>query len=521
MLWVLLAGCSLFQGPSQQDSAEPEPSGPGRASWTIEPPALHLGEAPVGQPITGFVELTNTGAEDLLVMDLGDADNPWLALSLAGAPVLAPDASTLITATWSPPDPGTLDQTLDLILGSSAQDAQSAPLPVSGTAVGAAATLSTSSYDFGTLGLGCTEELSLTLTNTGNAELRVEAVTLHGEPGFEIDAPDDLPWYLAPFQSHQLDLRFAPEQQGLVVGELELDTDLGLVTAELMGEGSVTDQRTQHFTVGEQSRATIIVDVNNTAIPESTEDMFGDQLVDSLPTFFETLQELHVRFRAAFVWNVDGTVSGGDAYIDDSFSVTEATNAALEMLEDGRTRGDNDANFQTLINALHQNEGWLLEDADWELSKLSLITIQRDTERSGGSWSKWVGQAQTFKEDKELVVFHAIAGPVPGGCGPAVPFMDYNLAVDDTGGMLLSVCEPDWIGHMSALATAAVEGASGIFQLEGTPVKESIEVAVDGEDLVEGWVFDEDKNAVIFDSFAQPPYGATVSIYYWMSGSCG
>ena len=521
MILTWLVGCSLGLTPTVVDSGPVDVADPDQVEWTVQPDSLALGETPVGLPVSGVITLTNTGDVDLLVLDLGGASEDNLELSLTDAPMLAPGSSTQLSVVWTPDAPGALDSVLSISVGGSSDDAQNLTVPVGGTALGAVATLSTSSYDFGEVGIGCEDELTLTLTNTGNAELVVESVGLHGGEGYRMAQPDDLPWVLGPFQSQQQVVYFSPDELGMVFSELSFETDLGAVATELQGDGVVDEERSLSFDVGEQSRSTIIMNVNLTAIPNSSEDQYSTYFVAALPTFFQTLLDNHTRFRAGFVWSISGSVDGEYDYIDETFTASEATDAALAMLAPGASGGDNDANFATINAALAVNSDWLFEDDAWAESKLNLICIQRDTEASGGSWSNWVSQAQAYKDDPDDVVYHAIAGPVPGGCGSAEAFMDFDQAVKTTGGVFGSVCEPDWTNNMAQLATASMDGAQGIFQLEGTPMETSIEVSVDSVRQTEGWAYDATLNAVVFDDTAYPAFDSVVSIYYWMAGSCG
>ncbi len=516
-----LVSCHLGLETRLGDTGSVVTTDPGAVGWTVEPSSLALGETSVAEPVTGMITLTNTGDADLLVLGLGGSTEDNLEVTLSGEPVLAPGRAAQLEVVWTPSEPGMLEKSLALEVGGSPTEPEPVAVAVSGTAWGATATVSTSTYDFGAVDIGCDDEFILTVTNTGNIVMQIDSVALHGAEGFWLAEPDDLPWTISPYQSQEQMVLFSPDDLGKKFTELEFETDLGSVTADLQGEGVVDEERTLSFEVGEQSRSTIIWNINLTAIPDSTEDQYSEFFVDSLPTFFDTLEENHASYRAAFVWSVAGTVDGAYDYIDDTFTTTEATDAALDMIAPGATGGDNDANFVTLLAAVGANSDWLFEDDAWAESPLSLITVQRDTEASGGSWSSWVSQTQAYKEDPDDLVYHAIAGPVPGGCGSAEAFADYDKAVSATGGVFRSICEPDWNDSMAELAAACIEGASTFFQLEGTPMESSIEVAMDGVPLTEGWAYDSSMNAVVFEEDSYPDYGSTVTIYYWMSDGCG
>ena len=419
LLWLM--GCTLGLDPLPEETASVDTQDPGVLRWSMEPDSIALGETPVDQPVSGVVTLTNTGDLDLMVFDLGTPEDDNLDASLLGAPVVPAGASTQVQVVWTPGAPGDLISALSISLGDSSDALREETVPVGGTALGAVATVSTSAYDFGEISIGCEADLTLTLTNTGNIDMQVDAVELSWLEGFSLDEPTDLPWVLSPYESHEQVVRFSPDDLGLMCSDLTFQTDLGEVATVLQGEGVVDEERTLTFDVGEQSRSTIIVDVNITAIPNSTEDQYSPLFVASLPTFFDTLLDSHTSFRAAFVWSVSGTVDGEYEYIDETFSSSEATEAALAMIEPGALAGDNDANFTTLLAAIDVNSDWLFEDDAWAASRLNLITIQRDVEASGGVWSNWVEQARAYKDDPEDLLFHALPGRSRGAVAPPSP----------------------------------------------------------------------------------------------------
>jgi len=173
MIWAWLAGCSLGLTPTVIDTGSVEPPAPVGVEYSVEPASLALGETPVDQPLSGSITLSNTGDEELLVLDLGDASQDNIELSLADVPMLSPGSSVQLDVLWTPQEPGTLDAALSFSVGGSPDAAQPVSVPVGGTALGANATLSLTSYDFGEVGIGCEDELTLTLTNTGNIYMLV------------------------------------------------------------------------------------------------------------------------------------------------------------------------------------------------------------------------------------------------------------------------------------------------------------------------------------------------------------
>ena len=125
-----------------------------------------------------------------------------------------------------------------------------------------------------------------------------------------------------------------------------------------------------------------------------------------------------------------------------------------------------------------------------------------------------------LEDDPDNVIFHAIAGPPPSGCGSAESFAGFKTAVDATGGTFSSICEPNWDSSMEKLVAGSVAGAEYL-ALNGTVLTSSITVKVDQVKITSGWSFSSSLNAVVFDQDIYPSKGSEVEIYYLKSDACG
>jgi hypothetical protein len=85
--------------------------------------------------------------------------------------------------------------------------------------------------------------------------------------------------------------------------------------------------------------------------------------------------------------------------------------------------------------------------------------------------------------------------------------------------VLESVCDPDWKEVFEDLGSLAADEPSDTFPLEAPPEEGSVEVLVDGEPVTEGWTYDVESNAVVFDE--QPTGGVIIEIRYVISSECG
>jgi hypothetical protein len=112
-------------------------------------------------------------------------------------------------------------------------------------------------------------------------------------------------------------------------------------------------------------------------------------------------------------------------------------------------------------------------------------------------------------------VLSALVGDAPDGCagpgGSAQPGSRYIAVAEATGGVVLSICEPDFSPLVSALAQDTVPWPV-LFELTERPVRGTIRVEVDGVRLDEGWTLQTTPTAIVFE---QPPAaGAEIQVRY-------
>ncbi|MBS1893074.1 MAG: choice-of-anchor D domain-containing protein [Actinobacteria bacterium] len=122
--------------------------------------------------------------------------------------------------------------------GVEAVAAESAPLSI----VSAIPVLESSSLDFGgrTVGDGPQPSLPLKLTNEGNENLDVLAVTDGESSTFSFDPADCIAGAIAPGESCVIEVGFAPAARGTALGTLSVMTNGGQVQAALVGVGTET-----------------------------------------------------------------------------------------------------------------------------------------------------------------------------------------------------------------------------------------------------------------------------------------
>jgi Abnormal spindle-like microcephaly-assoc'd, ASPM-SPD-2-Hydin/Protein of unknown function (DUF1573) len=152
---------------------------PGVAAFQVSPTSVNFGKVGVGKQTTQTIAVTNTGSLPVSITQ-ATASNPAFSLTGVTLPMtVATGQSGNFTVAVTPSTSGTLSGTLT-VQGS--DGATPAVVNLSATAVAPTPqiSLSSSSVQFGTVGVGSTSNLSLTISNSGNADLTVSVISLTG-----------------------------------------------------------------------------------------------------------------------------------------------------------------------------------------------------------------------------------------------------------------------------------------------------------------------------------------------------
>jgi hypothetical protein len=525
-MWISLAvwGCGP---PSGQDGQQQVA---GELDLGLEPAGLDFGTVPLGQAAEQSLTIHNRGTSDVLVAELRLSDQQALAVMGFDSPKIRAGAEEELTVQWTPSDASDLDGSLDLRVGTALDSLSDLEVPVVGTVSGPKLVISEASGDLGTVLVGCTKSFEVVATNTGTEELAIQRLTLTNDQEFSLEdgagGALQLPFTIAPEDSRPIHIVYTPTAEHTTTTTLQIESNdavAPVTTVNVDGEGSIEGSNTLWWTVEGQQAVTAIITVNEWVI--STGSGFDDDLRDFVPALFQALHDSEASYRVAIVMHEDGHVPGGLAYIDDSFSVDEAVVAAEEMLEGSSSHGDNDMGLQTCVNAIEENEDWLLEDDLWLESRLNFLVINSDVEQSPYDAKYYVEQIRDSKNEDDGTgdfAVHGIAGPpMAGGCSGggehAEPSQNLYEATDLSGGVFNSICE-DWS------VPELVEGFTGnieVFELTGNPAPWSIEVRIDGAQVSTGWWYDEKTKQIVFDEASYPVRGAELRVDYLWAVSCG
>jgi hypothetical protein len=182
-----------------------------------------------------------------------------------------------------------------------------------------------------------------------------------------------------------------------------------------------------------------------------------------------------------------------------------------------------EAAYLALSNPLiaGHNAGFLRPEA-----ALSVIYVSDEEDSSTRTLDFYVSFLLGIKGAQNANTFtaSAIVGDAPSGCsgsgGSAQPGARYIEVAERTGGLVQSICTPDWARALENVSTTAF-GFKSRFVLSGQPVPATLVVAVDGAVVpavdAQGaprWSYDAGANAVVFTPYATPEPGAQIRIEY-------
>lgn len=170
------------------------------------------------------------------------------------------------------------------------------------------------------------------------------------------------------------------------------------------------------------------------------------------------------------------------------------------------------------------NAGFLRDEAG-----LAVIVVSDEDDASLGRVDQYVRFLRSLKgPGREVnVALSAVVGDLPDGCvDPAEAHIfganaraaeRYAEVVEETGGLLESICSANFAPWVEGLATT-LAGLRRFFPLSAPPAEGSIVVRIDGrvvnEHPITGWQWDAARGGVAFSGMFVPAPGAEVQIEY-------
>ncbi len=356
-----------------------------------------------------------------------------------------------------------------------------------------------SSYDFGELSVGETAQAELALRNNGDAPVQLDGLWVEGD-AFALVTQATVPVDVDPGAALIVTVAYRPTEQAMHGGVIIATPSAGEdATAVVSGVGAEPREVVDELTLDEPA-----VDLLFSADQSGSMEDDLASLARSFSTFITELEEITNDWQI-LVANDDngcgnGVLTPATAGYDDAFqrAIRSGGGASTEAL------------LTVVSRALEQadggcNEGFLRDDA-----LLHIIVTSDEPEQSTQSYSAYLAAIQEHKPHTQQVRISAVAGDYPSGCGGAQAGTGYYEATVATEGLFLSICD-SWNDHAPALAFAS--GWVWQVPLSETPDPDTIAVTIEGSARDDGWSYDADSNAVIFDDHF-PKAHHTVQVSY-------
>lgn len=209
------------------------------------PTSLTFGEVPVGETVTGTVTVPGLEDGDLTVTAslIGTAADQFRIIDGGGTFTIPDGESHDITVAYTPTEAGTANAQIELVpdddsLDRRCIDLQGEGVDDSGGGAPIDVSLSTTALEFGEIPVGTTDQRTVTVTNDGSDPV----VVAPGDPSGPFTVAPREPIEVAPGESHEISVAFAPDSEGTAFGSLQIaasnDTDTVERVVELSGTGA-------------------------------------------------------------------------------------------------------------------------------------------------------------------------------------------------------------------------------------------------------------------------------------------
>ncbi|HVB59514.1 MAG TPA: choice-of-anchor D domain-containing protein [Candidatus Acidoferrales bacterium] len=202
----------------------------------VTPSNVSFANVVVGNTNSQTITIKNSGTSNLTISQANTSGTGFGVSGLGLQTPIAPGASVAFNATFTPTSAGSASGSILLT-----SNAPNSPLtiPLSGTGLTAsyALTASPASVPFGSVNVGNSSSQTVTLTNSGNSDSTISAVTVTGTGFSSSGIPANLT--LSPNQSATLTVAFTPAASGVVNGKISIASNASSpTTVSLSGTGA-------------------------------------------------------------------------------------------------------------------------------------------------------------------------------------------------------------------------------------------------------------------------------------------
>jgi hypothetical protein len=186
------------------------------ATMSASPTSVSFGSVSAGSSSSQSVTLTNSGNSSLTISQIAVSAKDVTTSGISTPMNLAPGQNATLNVAFNP----TASETVTGSVTVTSSQGTSVVLPVSGSGIQAALTVTPTSVSFGNVTVGAPNSQTIQLRNTGTAALTVTQLSVIGS-GFSTGTVA-LPLSINPGTSTTFNVQFSPQSAGTVAGTLSL-----------------------------------------------------------------------------------------------------------------------------------------------------------------------------------------------------------------------------------------------------------------------------------------------------------
>jgi len=444
----------------------------GQAAFQVNPTSVSFGKVGVGKQTTQTVAVTNTGTMPVSITQAASS-NPVFSLTGVTLPMAVATGQTgNFTVAVTPTATGTLTGTLTL---QGSDGAPPATVNLSATAVASAPqiSLSSTSMQFGTVGVGSTSNLNLTISNTGSADLAISLISISGT-GFGVSGIAT-PKTVTAGQSVSANVSFQPTGAGGVSGTLTItsnDPANPTTTVTLAGTGSTTapgqlqaNPTSVSFgnvsTGSSSTKAIILSNTGSTSVPISVIAVTGTGFsVNGITTPFTLNAAATVTLNAVFAPTAAGNVSGSVTITTDALHSPLTITLTGAGAQPGLSISPTSFAFGSVVDGQTKSQTFTLKNTGGTSLTISQLSV------SGAGYSLNGLTMPSTVAAGASVTFNALFAPTTAGSLPGTititsnaPNSPSTIALSGTGmaGTVILTANPTSLafGNVNAGTTSS------------------------------------------------------------------
>ncbi len=516
--------------------------------YVLTPQALDFGRVPVGSEVVLGASLRNTGTTEcyLASMQLAAGSDAVFSASPVENTVLQPGQRSTLLVRFKPDAEASYGGLAEAWVNH--PSAGHPTWTVEGEGVQSCFTVQPTDVEFGLAKLTCEPRArDLVAYNKCAGPVTVKAMTLERDSEeIQVSGGPSFPVTLEAGQNFRVHAKYAPTDEGQDLAALRFELGEGSIyTASLVGQAARNADKTDSFVQESGAKVDVLFVVDNSGSMMEEQQSLGANFASFMSAALESGVDYHIGVTTTGLdpssggWSqCPGGAEGGENGrlfpVDGSTPriITPLTPNAAALFATNTHVGVCHWNEQGLDGAYHALSDPLLNSLDDPRTpqpadgnggflrpeaRLVIIFISDEEDFSTQPVPFYETYFRSLKDnDPSKLSISAIVGPRDLSTCPTASSsgLRYIQLAEDTGGVVESICTPNWSGSLKNLSDTAF-GPKRNFPLSEVPADSSrITVRVNGADVTSGWHYDAATNSIIFDVGAAPPAGAYIEVTY-------